>query len=156
MEVLDCDPGSANGTSLSRQSKPRILFADDECLIQMAVTHDLTEAGFEVVEVASGDEGLDALREGGPFDVLLTDIRMPGQTDGWDLAEAARAVYPGIGVIYTSGYSAVELRPVAGGVFIAKPYRSRVIIAGIEAILAKEEPARAIFNDRMVWTGLSS
>lgn len=95
------------------------------------------DAGYEVVEVASGDAALSALRDDPGFDVLLTDIRMPGSTDGWDLAEAARLLNPDIAVVYATGYSAVALRPVRDAVFVGKPYRGPVLLAAIESLLTK-------------------
>ena len=115
----------------------RILFAEDEELIQVVAATELSEAGYEVVEVASGDAGLSVLRDDPGFDVLLTDIRMPGATDGWDLAEAARMLNPDIAVVYASGYSAVGLRPVPDAVFVGKPYRGPVLLAAIDSLLSK-------------------
>lgn len=122
---------------MARAARPvRILFAEDEELIQLVAATELTEAGYEVVEVASGDAALSALRDDPGFDVLLTDIRMPGDTDGWELAEAARLLNPDIAVVYATGYSAIALRPVPD-VFIGKPYRAPVLLAAIASLLTK-------------------
>ena len=122
--------------AMSDRGPLRILFAEDEPFIQMMVTAELTDAGHEVVEVASGDDALRVLDDDTGFDVLLTDIRMPGRTDGWDLAEAARQLKPGIPVVYASGYSLVELRPVPGGVLLPKPYLTDVLLTTIAALVA--------------------
>jgi CheY-like chemotaxis protein len=121
----------------SATKPPRILFAEDEELIQLVAATELTEAGYEVVEVASGDAGLSVLRDDPAFDILLTDIRMPGETDGWELAEAARLLNPDIAVVYATGYSAVALRPVPDAVFVGKPYRAPVLLAAIASLLTK-------------------
>ena len=115
----------------------RILFAEDDELIQLVAATELMDAGYDVVEVASGDAALSALRDDPGFDVLLTDIRMPGSTDGWELAEAARLLNPDIAVVYATGHSAVALRPVPDAVFVGKPYRGPVLLAAIEALLTK-------------------
>lgn len=128
------------GPMASATRPVRILFAEDEALIQLVATTELTEAGYEVVEVASGDAALSALRDDPGFDVLLTDIRMPGDTDGWELAEAARLLNPDIAVVYATGYSAITLRPVPDAVCVGKPYRGPVLRAAIEALLTKGTP----------------
>ena len=115
----------------------RILFAEDDELIQLVAATELIDAGYDVVEVASGDAALSALRDDPGFDVLLTDIRMPGGTDGWELAEAARLLNPDIAVVYATGYSAVALRPVPDAVFVGKPYRAPVLLAAIASLLTK-------------------
>ena len=50
-----------------------------------------------------GDEALAIMRDGSRFDLLFTDIRMPGATDGWALAAEARALTPDLRVIYATG-----------------------------------------------------
>lgn len=99
----------------------RILLVEDEWLVRQAVADEFRERGFEVIEASSGDEAL-GICAGGGFDLLVTDIRMPGATNGWDLAEHCRARHPDLPVVYISGYSDVVPRPVAGGVLVDKPF----------------------------------
>jgi CheY-like chemotaxis protein len=72
----------------------RVLVVEDEDLIRSMVVDDLVEAGFDVLQADSGDEALTYLDAAPPVDVLFTDIRMPGSTDGWQLAEKFRARDP--------------------------------------------------------------
>jgi CheY-like chemotaxis protein len=96
------------------------------------VCMDLVDAGFSVREAATGDEAIRILQEESPGDeqigVLFTDIRMPGSLDGWSLAERARALKPGLQVLYASGYSPEPAREVPGSLFITKPYRTTLLL----------------------------
>jgi CheY-like chemotaxis protein len=64
------------------------------------------EAGFEHLAVTNADEAFRALEEASArFFALITDVRMPGETDGWDLARQARELQPLLPVIYMTGDS---------------------------------------------------
>jgi CheY-like chemotaxis protein len=99
-----------------------VLLVEDELLVRELALEDLGDAGFEVTAAGSGDEALGYLREGRSFDLLFTDIRMPGETDGWQLAREARQLLPDIRVIYATG-----LGEAAHGLsdeerYVRKPY----------------------------------
>lgn len=102
-------------------SGKRVLVVDDEAFVRYTVADELEHAGCSVVEAADGAEALDVLAAGDPFDLMVTDIRMPG-FDGWTLAERARELRPGLPVLYVSGFSGVDPRPVPGGEFLSKPF----------------------------------
>jgi CheY-like chemotaxis protein len=114
--------------------RPTILVVEDEALIADVVVWQLEEAGFVVVTAASGDEALALIAGPKTFDVLFTDIRMPGRTDGWLLAEKAREHYPQLPVIYASGYSPHQAREVSGSVFLPKPYRAGMLLDALTRV----------------------
>src|SRR5579862_6092333 len=97
-----------------------VLIVDDEPLVRDVVKMALEEAGFGVMTACDGDEALSLVMFDYPFDVLLTDVRMPGKHDGWSLAEKAREWRPELPVVYVSAYSS-EHREVEGSVFVSKP-----------------------------------
>jgi DNA-binding NtrC family response regulator len=67
----------------------------------------VTEAGFEHISLPNADEAIRALeKDSARFCALITDVRMPGETDGWDLARRARELNPIMPVIYMTGDSA--------------------------------------------------
>jgi CheY-like chemotaxis protein len=105
-------------TSLSGK---RVLIVDDEPFIRYTVADELEHAGWLVVEAADGAEAIDVLETGDAIDLMVTDIRMPG-FDGWTLAERARELRPGLPILYVSGFSGVDPRPVPGGEFLPKPF----------------------------------
>lgn len=67
----------------------------------------VTEAGFEHISLPNADEAIRALeKDSARFCALITDVRMPGEMDGWDLARRARELNPIMPVIYMTGDSA--------------------------------------------------
>jgi CheY-like chemotaxis protein len=112
----------------------KILLVEDEALVRMMAADTLTDAGFEVIEAASGEEAIEACKRA-PADLLFTDIRLPGRLTGWDVAEHCRAMHPEIPVIYATGYSDLEPRQVAGSRFFRKPYRTEQIVSAVRELL---------------------
>ncbi|MBS0296544.1 MAG: response regulator [Proteobacteria bacterium] len=104
-----------------------VLVVEDEALVREVLCDDLREAGYLVDEAERGDDAIAALQRG--FDVLLTDIRLPGRLTGWDVAEAARRATPDIQVIYMTGYTPDAPRQVAGSQLISKPCTGSEIVA---------------------------
>jgi two-component system, cell cycle response regulator CpdR len=83
----------------------RILVADDEEGLRSLVARALSLDGHEVKTANDGAEALDLLgREPDPFDLLLTDIRMPVM-DGIALALAAARDHPGLAIVLMTGYA---------------------------------------------------
>lgn len=114
----------------------RILLVEDEFLVRELAYEDLTDAGYDVVAAGSGDEALHLLEQNGSFDLLFTDIRMPGEVDGWELGRRARSSNPGLGIVYASGYSD-RIKSLDGQErFLKKPYRASEVIAAVRELLA--------------------
>jgi CheY-like chemotaxis protein len=107
------------------KSKPVVLLVEDEPLLSEMTKNDLEDLGFSTVCAKDAAEALETLQGEARAGVLITDIRMPGEFDGWELARRARALRPDLLVIYISGYSADAPQPVVGSVFLKKPYRLR-------------------------------
>ena len=83
----------------------RILIAEDEESLRGLVQRALSESGHDAVVAADGAEALDVLtRDGGAFDLLLTDIKMPIM-DGIALALAAARDHPDLTILLMTGYA---------------------------------------------------
>lgn len=104
-----------------------ILVAEDDPFVRETVVPELEHSGYAVVETENGEAALAFLQAGHRVDLLFTDIRMPG-VDGWDLADEARALRPGLPVIYATGYSEKDGRHVPGSIMLTKPYRSKDVV----------------------------
>jgi two-component system NtrC family sensor kinase len=78
-----------------------ILFADDDVLTQWIMTDVLSQAGFDVVSACRGSEATELLAQQQAFDLLVTDLDLPDNLSGHQLAEHWRASHPGRPVIYT-------------------------------------------------------
>ncbi|WP_428491028.1 response regulator [Rhodopila sp.] len=101
----------------------RILVVEDEYLIRLWIAECLLEDGFDVVLATNGDHALGLIAQPGGFDLLITDIAMPGLADGNAVATAAKQRNQGLPVIYVSGRPDSvknQIGPRDG--FIAKPY----------------------------------
>ncbi len=121
---------------------PTVLLVEDEVLISHLVADWLSERGFAVHEVTTGDEALDYVGGGGEVDVMFTDVNLPGTIDGAELAARVRQMRPELPIVYASGrYSSAQIAPlVPRSVFVPKPYDP----AAICTLLARlTEEARA-------------
>ena len=104
----------------------KVLVVEDDPFVREMAVAGLEDAGFEVVEAASGDGALRLLQTGLAVDALLTDIRLPG-ANGWAVARAYRERLPDLPVLYVTGY-AEQMQPVPGGIILSKPYRMAQVI----------------------------
>jgi CheY-like chemotaxis protein len=118
----------------------RVLLAEDEVLIRLVAAEHLRDEGFEVVEAWNGDEAARLLDGPGRFDVLFTDVRMPGLLDGVDVAMHARRRCPTIPVLVVSGYAAHLMRRLdvlqPAAVFIGKPYSLAEVVEALNRLTA--------------------
>ena len=84
-------------------AKTRILLVEDEYLIRSLLSEVLIERDFEVVEAANGEEAFALFAAGERFDLLLTDVHMPGRFNGLDVARRARMRQPELPVVFATG-----------------------------------------------------
>jgi CheY-like chemotaxis protein len=114
---------------------PTVLLVEDEFLLRETVTEYLEDCGYHVLEAADGDKARDILDSGATIDLVFSDVRMPGQMDGFALARWIRQHRPGIPVILTSGYAG-RVPPVAlCDYFLDKPYGPTEILQHISALI---------------------
>jgi two-component system, cell cycle response regulator CpdR len=116
----------------------KILLAEDDDSLRRFLAKALERAGYEVISCPDGEAALEALDEG-PFDLLLTDIVMPG-VDGIEVARQAAARAPEQRIMFITGFAAVALsagdRAPAGAKVLAKPVHLREIVAEVERMIA--------------------
>ncbi len=126
-----------DGAELARGGE-RILVVEDDELVLEHVRSLLERLGYRVVTARSGEQALQALRNG-RFDLLFTDVMMSGGMNGKALADAARRLQPGLPVLFTSGYADSALAPAdradAAVELISKPYRQQELAARLRNIL---------------------
>ena len=116
---------------------PTILIVEDEALLRELVAEYFRDAGWNVLEAASGEQALAHLATA-KIDVIFTDIRLEGDMNGWDLAEAGRERIVDLPVIYTTGHSIDPPRPVNGSILLQKPYEpSQVVRTSRELMSAR-------------------
>jgi DNA-binding NtrC family response regulator len=126
---------------------PHLLLVDDEESLRSVVAERLTGEGFEVTQAADGESALKAL-DGFAFDVIVSDLRLPG-VDGRQVIDAALTRYPGIVAIVVTGYGtvkdAVDVIKRGAADFIAKPFQfdelMHVLTSALEQKRLKSENA---------------
>lgn len=116
-----------------------ILLCEDDDIVRRLTTTVLRGAGYTVLEGASGDEAVELSRQNeGRIDLLITDIIMP-EMNGRALADALRALRPGIAVLYMSGYAQEVISQQAavepGVEFLTKPFEPRQLLTRVREIL---------------------
>ncbi|WP_205686760.1 histidine kinase famiy protein [Caulobacter flavus] len=123
----------------------RILLVEDNPEVQALAREILASAGYQVTTASSGDEGL-AIFSSAPetFDLLFSDIVMPGGRNGIVLAEEVRRLRPELPVLLTTGYNEDLLvegpaRPSLD--VIGKPYRRVELLDRVRQALAQTEPS---------------
>jgi CheY-like chemotaxis protein len=103
-----------------------ILVVEDHPLVLKSVTTQLQALGYTVICTANATEALAAIKRGVAFDLLFTDVLMPGGMNGEQLAGKAAKLYPSLKVLFTSGYTENafthngKLEP--GVLLLSKPY----------------------------------
>jgi len=116
-----------------------ILVVDDEASLAAVIKEVLCDAGYDVVDVPSAEEGLDLLG-GRRFDLVWTDLKLPGM-HGIDLIERARRLHPSLAVVLTTAYAdeAALARARQAGVarVLRKPLRAREICRHVAEVLAQ-------------------
>ncbi|MES2492997.1 MAG: response regulator [Pseudomonadota bacterium] len=115
-------------------AKKSVLIVEDEALVRFLIVDEFEEAGFRVSESPTATEAIEVLKTQPEFDLLFTDIRMPGSVDGWELGRRARELHPDITIIYATGYGVDDNQPVGRSFTIQKPYRFTEISQLLEEI----------------------
>jgi two-component system NtrC family sensor kinase len=130
------------GGSVHRPETPiraghgHILLVEDNLDIAEVTRSSLQEIGFQVTHVADARAALAALRPGAAFNLIFSDIVMPGDLNGVDLARIVRSQHPSLPVLLATGYSAVAQTAMDEGfTILRKPYGTMELNAAIDKIL---------------------
>jgi CheY-like chemotaxis protein len=129
--MVSPDPPPAPGR------RSRVLVVDDEPAIVQYVVRVLAPAGYETVSAHDGPSAL-AAAASGPFDLLLTDLAMPGMS-GDELARLLRAEHPDLPILYFTGFSdrlfVDRQRLWAREAFLDKPVTSQGLLEAVSLAL---------------------
>jgi len=142
----------AQGQAISAQARAApdsggsetILVVEDDSLVRSFVVTQLKSLGYKTLVAANSKEALAHLEQGASFELLFTDVVMPGGMTGRELAEAIQKERPAIKVLYTSGYTDNSIvhhgRLDEGVLLLTKPYRKpelarmiRLALGGVPA-----------------------
>jgi CheY-like chemotaxis protein len=82
-----------------------VMIVDDEATVRMLVNEVLTESSYRVLEAHDATSAMKILDSDQPVDLLITDVGLPGNMNGRQLADAARATRSGLKVLFITGYA---------------------------------------------------
>lgn len=122
-----------------------ILVVEDNPNVRKTVIRQLRDLGYKSLEADSGAEALQLAAEGREFDLLLTDVVMPGGITGYQLADQLRQTYPDTKVLFTSGYTELARsadQPARKDPLLSKPYRKQDLGRAVRSAL--DRPGSAV------------
>ena len=120
------------------RSEFTILVVEDELLLRMELVDVLQDAGWNTLEAATGEAASAFLDQDEKIDFLLTDIRLGGTVDGWQVAERFREIHPDGAVIYVSANPDLTSRRVKDSVFLGKPVDMKVVQNTCDRLVLKD------------------
>jgi signal transduction histidine kinase/CHASE3 domain sensor protein/CheY-like chemotaxis protein len=123
-----------------------ILVVEDDAAVRNFVVGQLQSLGYRTFAAADGNAALEIVARGDPFDLLFTDVVMPGMS-GRELAEVVQKIRPGVKVLYTSGYTDNAIvhhgRLDEGVLLLPKPYRKGELAQMVRHALGAAAPDQA-------------
>lgn len=120
----------------------RILLCDDDDLVRRSLVRVLERAGYETLSFADPVELLERVGSHTDFDILVTDVLMPGMT-GDELARRIQSERPEVPVVFMSGYTDDIRTDALGGRLLHKPFGSAEVVRVVEEALAQRGGAPA-------------
>ncbi len=130
----------ASGAPAVQGGHETILVVEDDKLVRDYVLTQLHSLGYVTLDAANAAEALAIVEAGKEFDLLFTDVIMPGAMNGRQLANELQKRKPGLKVLFTSGYTENAIihhgRLDSGVLLLAKPYRKSDLAIMIRKALA--------------------
>jgi CheY-like chemotaxis protein len=130
---------AAAGIAAASKGGQVVLVVDDVAAIRSLIVEVLAHAGYATIEAADGPGALEILQSGAQVDLLVTDVGLPGGINGRQVADAGRAVRPGLKVLFITGYA--ESAVVGNGALepwmqlLTKPFMMEALAARVREML---------------------
>ena len=133
-------PGTSAATDTAAQ-RATVLVVEDESLVRKAVQHYLAGAGYRVLTAADGMGALEqAAQHAGDIDLILTDLSLPGDSTGPEIAERIRKRRPGAAVLYMSASPPQHLArrgfSLQAAQMLEKPFSKEALLSRVATELA--------------------
>jgi DNA-binding response OmpR family regulator len=125
--------------------RARILVVEDDFLIRITLAEALADDGFDVLEAGDAAQAMahfQTIPTGGII-LMLTDIRLPGGTDGNQLGAQIRAAYPTLPIIYMTGHPSADPARSQHDYYINKPYLPSEVCATVRRITQNSQAPAA-------------
>jgi DNA-binding response OmpR family regulator len=117
---------------------PIILVIEDDEAVQGLVADAVNEGGFEVATARTGEEAVTLLKgRQTQYRALVTDIKLLGRFNGWEVARAAREIDPNFPVVYMTGAAALDwaVFGVPNSILLRKPFAPAQIVTAVSQLL---------------------
>ena len=124
---------------VDKASPPLIFVVEDQGLLRLEAVDLLQDAGFDTIEAASADVALEIMKaRWQEVRVLFTDVQMPGELDGVDLAREVHRCWPDVLLLVTSaGVRIADEELPDDGRFVPKPYRGSTLISQVRQLIER-------------------
>ncbi len=133
-------PGVDDEEAVADGNGENILLVEDDADVRDIAERILLTYGYQVTTFSQAEEALDCLSKGQRFDLLLTDVLLPGGIDGAELAIQAGRTDPAMRLLFMSGYPRDAFvrdgRMMADAPLVKKPFQGRVLINQVKNVLA--------------------
>jgi CheY-like chemotaxis protein len=130
--------GGAAQWGVSVQELPLVLVIEDDPEIQIVVEDALAEGGFESAIAASGEEAVTLLKGGLlKYRALVTDVKLKGRMDGWEVAKQSREIDPAFPIVYITGAAVGRWasRGVPNSILLEKPFAPAQLVTAVSNLL---------------------
>lgn len=115
-----------------------IFVVEDEPLILENLRDALEDAGYVVTSASNGDDAMNLVEsKAHDFRALVTDVNLPGEITGWNIAHRARELNPALPVVYMTGAAGHEwsANGVPGSVLLTKPFALAQVVAAVTQLM---------------------
>jgi DNA-binding NtrC family response regulator len=122
---------------------PIVLIVEDDVAIQAIVDEALMEAGFETALAPSAEEAVTLLKgKVANYRALVTDIKLKGMMNGWQVAKAAREIDPAFPIVYMTGAAAGDWpsHGVPNSILLEKPFAAAQLVTAVSQLLNAGTP----------------
>jgi CheY-like chemotaxis protein len=138
--MTDTSQDSSAASAPPDRDPPTVLVVEDDPRVRHVTCSRLGDLGYRVLEAGVATAAIELLAKDPNVDLLFSDLVMPGEMSGIDLARRVRELYPAMRIVLTSGYAA-ELSHAAeedlGLQVLRKPYSQETLVRVIgEALRA--------------------
>lgn len=122
-----------------------VLVVEDELFVREPIAEYLRDCGYHVLEAEDARQAISLIESVEGVDVVFSDIRMPGDMDGFALAQWLRTNHPEVSILLTSGYYASRKSsgPIEDVKLIEKPYSQAQVLRRIRSLLQEHQSPAA-------------
>ncbi|CAD7735131.1 Sensor kinase CckA [Xanthomonas hydrangeae] len=120
-------------------TQPIVLLVEDDANLRVVCEMTLAAGGYDFQSVKGPVQAFEVLKTGQSFDLVLSDLKIPGQIDGQSFIRELRQMGIRIPAILTSGYSFDDSQLPEATCFLAKPYTFRTLLDLIKDCLSEHQ-----------------